>query len=79
MYRRIIITTHDSNKFTGDIYKVDKNSPVIFAYSPFLLGTKQELDELEKLRLTYAIAIDEIERWWSEAVKEKEETTHGNY
>lgn len=34
MYRRIIITTHDSNKFTGDIYKVDKTSPVIFGYPP---------------------------------------------
>ena len=78
MYRRIIITTHDSNKFTGDIYKVDKTSPMIFAYSP-PHSTKQEFDELEKLRLTHAITIDEIERWWSEEVKEKEETTHGNY
>lgn len=77
MYKRIIIMTHDSNKFTGDIYKVDKTSPVIFSYSPH--STKQEFDELEKLRLTYAITIDEIERWWSEEVKEKEETTYGNY
>lgn len=68
MYRRIIIITHDGNKFTGDIYKVDKISPVIFAYSP--RSTKQEFDELEKLRLTHAITIDEIERWWSEEVKE---------
>ena len=64
MYRRIIITTHNGNKFAGDIYKVDKTSPVIFGYSPH--STKQEFDELEKLRLTYAITIDEIERWWSE-------------
>lgn len=68
MYRRIIITTHDSNKFTGDIYKVDKTSPVIFAYSPHI--TKQDFDELEKLRLAYAITIDEMECWWSEEVKE---------
>lgn len=66
MYKRIIITTHDGEKFTGDIYKVDKTSPVIFGYSPH--STKQEFDELEKLRLTHAITIDEIERWWSEEV-----------
>ena len=77
MHKRIIITTHDGNKFTGDIYKVDKTSPVVFDYPPHIM--KQEFDELEKLRLTHAITIDEIERWWSEAVKEKEETTYGNY
>ena len=69
MYKRIIITTHDSNRFTGDIYKVDKTSPVVFGYPPH--STKQEFDELEKLRLTYAITIDEIERWWSEEVKDE--------
>lgn len=68
MYRRIIITTHDSNKFTGDIYKVDKTSPVMFGYPPHSI--KQDFDELEKLRLAYAIAIDEMECWWSEEVKE---------
>ena len=67
MYKRIIIMTRDDRKFAGDIYKVDKTSPVIFAYSPH--STKQEFDELEKLRLTYAITIDEMERWWSEEVK----------
>ena len=69
MYRRIIITTHNSNKFAGDIYKVDKTSPVIFGYTPH--STEQEFDELEKLRLTYAITIDEIERWWSEEVEDE--------
>ena len=69
MYKQIIITTHDGNKFTGDIYKVDKTSPVIFGYPPH--NTKQEFDELEKLRLTHAITIDEIERWWSEEVKDE--------
>ena len=68
MYRRIVIITHDGNKFIGDIYKVDKTSPVIFAYSPHIM--KQEFDELEKLMLTHVITIDEIERWWSEPVKE---------
>lgn len=68
MYKRIIIITHDGRKIVGDIYKVDKTSPVIFAYSPH--STKQEFDELEKLRLTHAITIDEIERWRSEEVKE---------
>lgn len=29
--------------------------------------------------LTHAITIDEIERWWSEEVKEMEETAYGNY
>ena len=77
MYRRIVIITHDGNKFTGDIYKVDKTSSVIFAYSPHSM--KQEFDELEKLRLTHTITIDEIERWWSEPVKEMEETTYGSY
>ena len=77
MYRRIIITTHNGNKFAGDIYKVDKTSPVIFGYPPH--NTKQEFDGMEKLRLTYAITIEEIERWWSEEIKEKEETTYGNY
>ena len=61
MYRRIIFTTHDGNKFTGDIYKVNKASPVIFGCLPHIM--KQEFDELEKLRLTHAITIDEIERW----------------
>ena len=64
MYRRIIIITNDGNKFTGDIYKVDKTSPVVFGYPPY--STKQEFDELEKLRLTHAITIDEMEHWWSE-------------
>ena len=77
MYKRIIIITHDGRKIVGDIYKVDKTSPVMFGYPPHSI--KQDFDELEKLRLAYAITIDEIERWWSEAVKEKEETTHGNY
>ena len=53
MYKRIIIITHDGDKFTGDIYKVNKTSPVIFGYPPHI--TKQEFDELEKLMLTYAI------------------------
>ena len=75
MYKRIIIIAHDSNKFTGDIYKVDKNSPVIFGYPPH--STKQDFDELKKLRLTYTITIDEIARWRSEEVKE--ETIDGNY
>ena len=30
MYKRIVITTRNGNKFTGDIYKVNKASPVIF-------------------------------------------------
>ena len=77
MYKRIIIITHDGDKFTGDIYKVNKTSPVMFGYPPH--STIQEFDELEKLRFTYAITIDEMKRWWSEAVKEKEETTYGNY
>lgn len=72
MYKRIIIITHDGDKFAGDIYKVNKTSPVIFGYPPHI--TKQEFDELEKLMLTYAITINDIERWWSEEVKEKEET-----
>lgn len=67
MRKRIIIITHDGRKIVGDVYKVDKTSPVIFAYSPH--STKQEFDELEKLRLAYAITIDEMERWWSEEVK----------
>ena len=66
MYKRTTIITHDGNKIVGDIYKVNKASPVIFGYPPH--STKQEFDELEKLRLTYAITIDEIERWWSEEV-----------
>ena len=77
MYKRIVIMTHDGNKFTGNVYKVNETSPVIFAYPPH--NTKQEFDELEKLRLTYAITIDEMERWWSEEIKEKEGTTDGNY
>lgn len=68
MYKRIIIITHDDRKIVGDIYKVDKTSPVMYGYSPHI--TKQEFDELEKLRLAYAIAIDEMECWWSEEVKE---------
>lgn len=67
MRKRIIIITHNGRKIVGDVYKVDKTSPVIFAYSPH--STKQEFDELEKLRLAYAITIDEMERWWSEEVK----------
>lgn len=67
MNKRIIIITHDGRKIVGDVYKVDKTSPVIFAYSTH--STKQEFDELEKLRLAYAITIDEMERWWSEEVK----------
>ena len=74
MHKRIVIITNDGNKFAGDIYKVDKTSPVIFGYPPH--NTKQEFDEMEKLRLTYAITIEEIERWWSEEIKEKEETTY---
>lgn len=66
MYKRITIITHDGNKFVGDIYKVNKTSPVMFGYPPY--NTKQEFDELEKLRLIYAITIEEIERWWSEEV-----------
>ena len=77
MHKRIVIITNDGNKFAGDIYKVDKTSPVIFGYPQH--NTKQEFDELEKLMLTHAITIDEMERWWSEAVKEKEKTTYGNY
>ena len=64
MHKRIVIITNDGNKFAGDIYKVDKTSPVIFGYPPH--STKQEFDELEKLRLTHAITIDEMERWWAE-------------
>ena len=64
MHKRIVIITNDSNKFAGDIYKVDKTSPVIFGYPPH--STKQEFDELEKLRLMRTITIDEIERWWPE-------------
>lgn len=67
MYKQIIIITNDGNKFTGDIYKVDKTSPIIFGYHSH--NTKQDFNELEKLRLTYAITIDEMERWWSEEVK----------
>lgn len=67
MYKRIIIMTHYGRKIVGDIYKVDKTSPIIFAYPPY--STNQEFDELGKLRLAYAITIDEIERWWSEEVK----------
>lgn len=66
MYKRIVIITRDGNKFAGDIYKVNKTSPVMFGYPPY--NTKQEFDELEKLRLIYAITIEEIERWWSEEV-----------
>ena len=66
MYKRIVIITRDGNKFAGDIYKVNKTSPVMFGYPPY--NTKQEFDELEKLRLIYAITIEEIERWWSEKV-----------
>ena len=69
MYRRITIITHDGNKFVGDIYKINKTSPVIFGYLPHIM--KQEFDELEKLRLTHTITIDEIERWWSEEVKDE--------
>ena len=64
--RRIIITTHNGNKFAGDIYKVDKTSPVMSRH--LLHSMEQEFDELEKLRLIYAITIEEIERWWSEEV-----------
>lgn len=64
MYKQIIIITHDGRKIVGDIYKVDKTSPVVFGYPPH--STKQDFDELEKLRITYAITIDEMERWWSE-------------
>ena len=66
MYKRIVIITRDGNKFAGDIYKVNKTSPAMFGYPPY--NTKQEFDELEKLRLIYAITIEEIERWWSEEV-----------
>lgn len=66
MYKRIVIITRDGNKFAGDIYKVNKTSTVMFGYPPY--NTKQEFDELEKLRLIYAITIEEIERWWSEEV-----------
>ena len=66
MYKRIVIITRDGNKFAGDIYKVNKNSHAMFGYPPY--NTKQEFDELEKLRLIYAITIEEIERWWSEEV-----------
>lgn len=68
MYKRIIIITHDGRKIVGDIYKVYKTSPVMFGYPPHSI--KQDFDELEKLRLAYAITIDEMECWWSEEVKE---------
>lgn len=42
MYKRIIITTHDGNKFTGYVYKVDKTSPVLFGYPPHSM--KQEFN-----------------------------------
>ena len=77
MYKRIVIMTHYDNKFTGKVEKVKETSPVINAYPQD--NTKQEFAELEKLRLTYAITIDEMERWWSEEIKEKEGTTDGNY
>ena len=66
MYKRIVIITRDGNKFAGDNYKVNETGRVMFGYPPY--NTKQEFDELEKLRLIYAITIEEIERWWSEKV-----------
>lgn len=76
MYKRIIIVTHDGNKFTGDIFKVDETSPVIFGYPPN--STEQEFEELDKLRLRCAITIDEIERWWCEEVGSSNEKMKKN-
>ena len=69
MYRRIVFKTRTGFTLYGDRYEVDKNSPILFDYSPH--RTKQDFDELDKALSKYRCDNNMMERWWTEEVKKK--------
>lgn len=69
VYERIIIKTRNGYRLKGNVYEVDKSSPIVFNYPPY--NTKQDFDELNKVMRAYRVNDREIERWWTEEVKEE--------
>lgn len=68
MTKEIVVITRDHTTYVGEPYTSDNTSPVVFRCNPYI--TMQDFNEQNKVKQTYHLKNEDIERWW---VNNKEE------
>lgn len=68
MTKEIVVITRDHSTYVGESYISDESMQAVFICNPYT--TMQDFNELNKVKQTYHLKNEEIERWW---INNKEE------